>query len=469
MPEAAALGKGTQGSAATYPDRPNRSPWIAQLAPEGPPQALDTDATTDVVVVGAGIAGIATAFFILRTGAGRVLLLERDRVARGATGHNAGQLTTYFERPLSTIADEFGWELAGDAQRGIDGAHELLDTMVAATGAPVRVERFTGHLGMFNRHHLEVHLRCMSIRKRAGLTPQPCVVSEEAEFLGELPAELTGLYSVVPQAQVQELLEVDDARYRAVLSARAGCINSALLCQQVLSHMQSTYAHRFAYADHTNVERLVVGEDRVLVHAGPHRVTAGHAVLCTNGFVDHVVEDTAGSSIQLAPDQRIIGRIAYMIAFAEDTPRPPAAMSYIRNTTIGGATPYVYVTRRTYDRPADTVTLTCMGGPEYPYHEPIYHRDAGFPGGLLRALDDEARPFAQPARAPGQPYDFHWHGLMGYNDGGIRVVGAHPRHRRLLYNLGCNGVGFLPSIYGGHRLARLLAGDPLSTSVFDPR
>jgi hypothetical protein len=32
---------------------------------------------------------------------------------------------------------------------------------------------------------------------------------------------------------------------------------------------------------------------------------------------------------------------------------------------------------------------------------------------------------------------------MGYNDSGSRVVGARPQHQRVLYNLGCNGVGFL--------------------------
>src|SRR5213078_3239125 len=94
-------------SGSVYLDRPNRSPWIAQLAVDGPRQPLGSDGTTDVVVVGAGIAGIATAFFVLGATASRVTLLERDRVARGATGHNAGQLTTYFERPLSAIADEF--------------------------------------------------------------------------------------------------------------------------------------------------------------------------------------------------------------------------------------------------------------------------------------------------------------------------------------------------------------------------
>ena len=149
------------------------------------------------------------------------MLVERDRVARGASGRNAGQLTTYFERPLCAIADEFGWEQAAAAQRDVEGANDLLDLMVAETAAQVRVERFPGHMGMFNRHHLEVHLRCMSIRERGGLRQQTCVVSEDADYLADLPAEFASLYSVVPHSRVRELLEVDDDRYSAVLTARA--------------------------------------------------------------------------------------------------------------------------------------------------------------------------------------------------------------------------------------------------------
>jgi glycine/D-amino acid oxidase-like deaminating enzyme len=84
-------------------------------------------------------------------------------------------------------------------------------------------------------------------------------------------------------------------------------------------------------------------------------------------------------------------------------------------------------------------------------------------------MDAEVRPFAQPARPPGRPYDFAWHGLMGYMDGMVRVIGPHPGRPSLLYNLGCNGVGFLPSIHGGEKVARLLRGDALPASIFDPR
>ena len=176
-----------------------------------------------------------------------------------------------------------------------------------------------------------------------------------------------------------------------------------------------------------------------------------------------------GSPIHLAPDQEITGLVGHMVAFVEDEARQPAAKSYVRNEIIGGETAYVYVTRRTYDRTDDTVTLTCMGGPETAFDPRTWDPNIAFPGELLAEMDNDVRPLANPLRPPGRPYDFHWHGLMGYNDSGIRVVGAHPHHRGLLYNIGCNGVGFLPSISGGHRVSQLLAGLKLPPSIFDPR
>ena len=353
---------------------------------------------TDVAIIGAGIAGIATAFFTLRSTDLRVLVLERDRVAHGASGRNAGQLTTYFERPLHDIAAQFGDGLAIEGQRAFDDAHDLLDLLVAETGATVRVERFTGHMGMFTLNHVMVHLRNNRLRLHGGLRIEPCVVSEEAAFLDEIPAEFAELYTVVPQARIRELLETDDDRYRAVLSDRKGCANSAMLCQQVLAYLERQYPDRLRFADRTEVERVVVGPGGVEVHANGHRVRAARVVLCTNGYTRHVVEDEAGAPLVLHPEQQVVGTYGFMAAFAEEQPRTPAAMSYIRNQAIGsGEAPYVYITRRTYDRPGGAVTLTCMGGPEWP-HDGVYDPWAPFPGALLDVLDAEARPYAQRAR-----------------------------------------------------------------------
>ena len=47
------------------------------------------------------------------------------------------------------------------------------------------------------------------------------------------------------------------------------------------------------------------------------------------------------------------------------------------------------------------------------------------------------------------------------------MIGPDPEHERLYYNLGCNGVGILLSIYGGDKVARQIAGEQFDASIFD--
>src|SRR5687767_9171150 len=103
----------------------NNSPWIHQLDHSREQKRLGEDAVTDVAIVGAGIAGVSTAFYLLKHTDKQVLLLEGYKLAHGATGHNAGQMVTYFERPFKEIVAEFGLEEAIEGQKSIDGAWEL--------------------------------------------------------------------------------------------------------------------------------------------------------------------------------------------------------------------------------------------------------------------------------------------------------------------------------------------------------
>src|SRR2546422_8671349 len=46
--------------------------------------------TAEVVIVGAGIMGVSTAYHLARLGAGRVIVLERDTVCSGSTALASG-------------------------------------------------------------------------------------------------------------------------------------------------------------------------------------------------------------------------------------------------------------------------------------------------------------------------------------------------------------------------------------------
>ena len=227
---------GSPSGDAAFEDQATRSPWIAQLAADGPPRPLAQDTLTDVVIVGAGIAGVATAFFALRDTTERVLLVERDRVGRGATGRNAGQLTTYFERPLCDIADEFGAEMAAAVSGRVrrcarparpDGRRER---GVCPCGT---VPPGTWACSTSTTCWCTCAATWYAGTRRAAPGDLSRLRTRPAGRLAAMPAELDGLYTLVPQAT--DPRPPGDARRpvrgRSVGSPK-GCANSGRLVQQ---------------------------------------------------------------------------------------------------------------------------------------------------------------------------------------------------------------------------------------------
>jgi glycine/D-amino acid oxidase-like deaminating enzyme len=325
-------------------------------------------------------------------------------------------------------------------------------------------------MGMFNLDHVLVHLRQLALRRDGGLDVPRCLMSRDAPFLAAIPAEFEGLYEVVADTELRTLLGPGTERYCAALCSRIGAANGALLVERVVDHLRRTHPDRFVFADHTKVEHITLHDEGAVVRTGEHTVTCTHVVMCTNGYTDHAIALDDGTTIPLR--SHITGDRGYMVGLMEPEASPPRAYSFIRNDHIGDdEQPYIYVTRRPWDSDNATRTLVVIGGPEHVLEDAAPGDDehaGGFPLERIDEFDHEVMPLAHPAHAPGTPYDFQWHGLMGYTDSKLRFIGRDPRHPSLLHNLGCNGVGFMPSIVGGHRVARILAGDTFPPSLFDP-
>ena len=193
-------------------------------------------------------------------------------------------------------------------------------------------------------------------------------------------------------------------------------------------------------------------------------------MLCSNGFVDHAIENRIGPEPRQRLASRVRGTVGFMAGYFEPL-RPPAAISYLASSRIGHGQAYFYVTRRPFQKQGRALTFTAVGGPDTELADARggYDRGLPYPGGILERLDGFIRPILAPGRSKPLAFEYIWHGLMAYTDDQVRVIGAEPRNPVLLYNLGCNGVGLLPSIHGGRRVAQSLAGEPLAPSLFDPR
>jgi glycine/D-amino acid oxidase-like deaminating enzyme len=455
---------------------PNHSPWIHQLARTRPAIPLASNLTTDVAIVGGGIAGVTTAFFTLRDTNKNVVLLEADKIAHGATGHNAGQITSYFERPLHEIIDEFGLDLALEGQRSVESAWGLIDEIIAEAKISTPLYRFIGHSGFSSFSQVMHNLSNNQFRARGGLPYEIIFVAEEWAEREHIPRTYAEHYSVVPQAQILELLDTENTDYIASLSFEKGCMNSALFSEELITYLAITYPERFSFFEGSAVQTVRLKEKAGVLEVGKHTVRAERVVLCTNGFEYFKIINEIGPDIDTSFHHSIMGRIGYMSAYLDPHSEIPTALSYFprvnkfsSNLDPTGET-YFYLTRRPYEHVEKGLqTLVSTGGPEKILPNGADYNRAN---SCLEEIRIEVDEFLRNnyAKYPPEEADhlFCWHGLMGFTPNRIRRVGPEPINSVLLYNLGCNGVGILPSVYGASRIARCINNEQLEPSIFDP-
>lgn len=448
----------------------NNSPWLHQLKRTAFFPAVEHDINTDITVVGAGIAGVSTAFFLLTTTEKKVLLLEANKIARGATGHNAGQVVSYFERSFADIVTEFGLEKAGNAQKAIEDSWMLLDQMYTTAGLTIPFSRFIGHAGLSSYDQVITHLKDSLWRKRAQLPLETFRISEQATFLKDIPDEYHGLYEVVPHEIVLGFLESKERSFNAVISYQKGCLNSALFCEEVIAYLCALYPERFEVHENTMIAKVVLKHDYALLDAGKATVTTRNVVLCTNGFDTLTILNESGLDIDTRFHHDIKATVGYMSGYLEDMNKPPVAISYFTNPDASSQDPYFYFTRRQYEYSAGTMkNLISIGGPEVSLDDKTsYSRDLLYPDSAQETIDAFIKSVYELDPNKKIDYQFTWHGLMGYTPNLIRRVGFEPKNHVLMYNLGCNGIGILPSVFGGKRIADLINGATDST-IFDPQ
>jgi glycine/D-amino acid oxidase-like deaminating enzyme/nitrite reductase/ring-hydroxylating ferredoxin subunit len=109
---------------------PDRNPsWWNLTAPRPQPERGRASGRYDVVVAGAGIAGLTTAHLLASQGA-RVAVLERRRVGAGTTGHTTAKVSALQGTIYSTLVGAHGAEVAAAyAAANLDALAAIAETV----------------------------------------------------------------------------------------------------------------------------------------------------------------------------------------------------------------------------------------------------------------------------------------------------------------------------------------------------
>ncbi len=243
--------------------------WLEGVSRSYPPLAGDESA--DVAVVGAGIAGVATAYFLASAGA-RVIVLEARGVAEAASGRNAGFL-------LAGVAENF----VAAARRY--GEREAL-----------RIWRFTRRTqslvrSLVGKHRIECALRWNGSDEIAGDDAEWAEIEASA---GRLSAEgvAVSLDSAARSATYAEDGELHPVRWVRGLAAAA-------VTKGVRIH------------ESTRVDAVAPGEARTATGV----VRTSTIVLCTNAYTARLapsrVRPVRGQMLATAAAGPVFARPAY--------------------------------------------------------------------------------------------------------------------------------------------------------------
>jgi glycine/D-amino acid oxidase-like deaminating enzyme len=456
--------------------RQNNSPWLTQLHALRPMKSLANNIITDVVIIGGGIAGMVTAYFLLTQTDKKIILLEGGKIGHGATGHNAGQVVAEFERNLKHIAQEFGMPMTLRGQEMVEHAWDLLENIIQETNMDIPFREFIGYSGHQTLETFLDELEIEAIKSQHGLLSFPVMVDRDCDWLEKIPTHLTQYCTSVDQVVIADLLKTVRNDYHAVVGARKATLNSALFTEKLALWCLEVFPNRFDLFEKTFVHGIDLSHDLVHVITDQSTTITNYVVLCTNGFDNFFIKNQQGLEIDNSFHHRIQGVVGYMTGYITNREIDPLANRYFDpllnyNTIENGfgskkySDTYFYVTQRMFSSDDHQGYLFAIGGPENSLeNREIYLKEFDVP------VDQEQKAVAFAERnfdVASFEKRFFWHGLMGYTNTGLRIVGPDPKDSRLLYNLGCNGVGILPSIMGGKKIARHVAGEQVEKTIFD--
>jgi glycine/D-amino acid oxidase-like deaminating enzyme/nitrite reductase/ring-hydroxylating ferredoxin subunit len=380
---------------------------MASFSPAQFPR-LEENLEVDVAVVGAGIAGLTTAYFLARSGA-RVAVLDKEGVGGGETGRTSAHLSSVLDYRYAEIARIHGKAKARVVAESHSWAIDTIEILAQRENIACQFARVPGYLMLGDGENPKVLEDELEAAAAAGLTVE---FTATPPLLREPPDRVLRFAG---QAQFHPMRYLDGLAKAVVASG--GRIHGG-----------------------TAVESLESGEPCRLQLSGGYSVRAGSVVrACSTPFTNVVALHTKQAAYR-----------TFVAAYELATQLAEPALIW------DTADPFRYV--RLYTTPGRTMLL--VGGEDY---KTGHDDDQRLP--VARLTDWALRHFDIPAEAVAS-----WSGQVLEPVDRLAFIGRNPADASNVYVVsGTSGNGLTYGTIAGRLLTDLIEKRENSwTSLYEP-
>ncbi len=430
-----------------------QSPWLDSPGVQKRFWSLSQGVSCDVLIVGWGIAGCVSAYQLLMHTDKTIALVDAGNIWHWATWHNAGQIDVFFEEEVSLLIEKFGEKKVKNAYESMFFAWNLLEEIITHIWWQWGYTKYIGY-NVYSTYQQYKNIEEQSkLFDRLWLEVNELFLNQDIFDKKHISPDLLDSVNRIWASWWADLIGSDKLPRLFFEATHYALLNSASLCHSIIHFLNESYPERFIVSEQTKVEKISKN-DQTYVASINNSITiwSNECLFCTNGYGLPLLIDINYTQIQLSP-------ITWMMAwYCLENAKLPLTISYVDESATSLADSYYYQSVRMHTNTAfQEHSLVAVWGPNSicttSQEEEWYIQSLS--GYITKYYEKKVDPM------------YVRNGTMWYTETWMRKIWSDPKNPTLRYNIWCNGVGILWSIYGARKNVQQMSGKHFEPTVFD--